>query len=76
MLVRRENRLFDTKHGPVHVLNVVGTVPPYSELLPGQLVEVDGERVIVATVEQLRAMKTGTGRAKDQVDLDELDEAT
>ncbi len=71
-LVRREDRLFNTKHGQVHILDHVGTVPRYRDLLPAQLVEVDGQRVQVATKDQLRAMKTGTGRAKDAVDLDEL----
>lgn len=75
ILVRRVDRLFDTKHGPLHILNQVGTVPAYRELMPAELIEVDGERVRVATVGQLRAMKTGTGRAKDEVDLAELDEA-
>lgn len=44
--------------------------------MPAELLEVDGERVQVATVGQLRAMKTGTGRAKDAVDLAELDETS
>jgi hypothetical protein len=73
-LVRRENRLFSTKHGQVHILNHVGTVPSYGELLPAQLVEVDDLRVRVATKDQLRSMKTGTGRPKDALDLDELGE--
>ncbi len=73
VLVRREDRLFDTKHGPLHILNRVGTVPAYPDLLPAQAIEVDGERVLVATVEQLRTMKTGTGRTKDAVDIAELE---
>ena len=74
-LVRREDRLFNTKHGQVHILNHVGTIPRYSDLLPAQLVEVDDQRVRVATKDQLRSMKTGTGRPKDALDLDELGEA-
>jgi hypothetical protein len=74
-LVRRENRLFNTKHGQLHILNHVGTIPDYRDLLPAQLVEVDDQRVRVATKDQLRAMKMDTGRAKDAVDLDELREA-
>lgn len=76
VLVRRVDRLLDTKHGEVHILNQVGTVPAYGELMPAQPIEVDGERVHVATAQQLRVMKTGTGRAKDAVDLAELDEAS
>lgn len=74
VLVRRVDRLFNTRHGALHILNQVGTVPSYAELLPAQEVEIEGERVTVATRDQLRAMKTGTGRLKDQVDLAELDE--
>lgn len=64
-LVRRENCLFNTRHGQVHILNHVGKVPSYDELLPAQLVEVDDQRVRVATKDQLRSMKAGTGRPKD-----------
>ncbi len=46
----------------------------YSELAPAATVEIEGERIRVATVDQIRAMKTGTGRLKDIVDLEELDE--
>ena len=74
-LVRRENRLFNTKHGQIHILNHVGKVPSYGELLPAQLVEVDDQRVRVATKDQLRSMKTETGRPKDAFDLGELGEA-
>jgi hypothetical protein len=74
-LVRREDRLFSTKHGQVHILNNVGTIPAYPDLMPAQLIEVDDERVRVATKDQLRAMKTGTGRPKDAFDLDELGRA-
>lgn len=73
-LVRREDRLFNTRHGQVHILNHVGTIPPYRDLMPAQLVEVDDQHVRVATKDQLRSMKTGTGRAKDALDLDELGE--
>jgi hypothetical protein len=73
-LVRREDRLFNTKHGQVHILHHVGTIPSYRELLPAQPIEVDGERVRVATKDQLRVMKSGTGRPKDALDLDELEQ--
>jgi hypothetical protein len=76
VLVRRESRLFETRYGPIHILNRIGTVPPYADLLPAQKFEVDGEPVRVATVEQLRAMKSGTGRAKDQLDIEELEETS
>lgn len=75
VLVRPEDRLFDTRHGQLHILNQVGTVPAYRDLIPAQLIEVDDQPVRVATKDQLRSMKTRTGRAKDRVDLDELEEA-
>ncbi len=74
VLARREDRLFKTSLGRIHVLNRVGTVPRYAELAPATTVEIEGERIRVATVDQIRAMKTGTGRLKDVVDLEELDE--
>jgi hypothetical protein len=42
--------------------------------MPAQPIEVDGERVRVATKDQLRLMETGTGRPKDALDLDELEQ--
>lgn len=74
VLARREDRLFKTSLGRIHVLNRVGTVPRYAELAPATTVEIEGEHIRVATVDQIRAMKTGTGRLKDVVDLEELDE--
>lgn len=74
VLARREDRLFNTSLGRIHLLNRVGTVPRYSELAPAATVEIEGERIRVATVDQIRAMKIGTGRLKDVVDLEELDE--
>jgi len=76
VLVRRVDRLFNTRHGTLHILNQVGTVPPYAQLVPAQEVDIEGERVSVATRDQLRVMKTGTGRLKDAVDLAELDETS
>ncbi len=73
-LARREDRLFETSLGRIRLLSRVGIVPRYSELAPAVTVEVEGEHVRVATLDQIRAMKTGTGRLKDLVDLEELDE--
>lgn len=76
VLVRREDWLFDSRLGRIHLLNRVGTVPRYADLLPAETYEVEGERVQVATADQIRRMKTATGRLKDEVDLAELDEMT
>lgn len=56
------------------VLDVlVKPVVPYAELRRDALVvEMGTARVPVASIPHLIAMKTGTGRGKDQVDIDEL----
>lgn len=56
------------------VLDVlVKPVVPYADLRRNALmVEMGTARVPVAAIPHLIAMKTGTGRGKDQVDIDEL----
>lgn len=56
------------------VLDVlVKPVVPYADLRrDAQMVEMGTARVPVASIPHLIAMKTGTGRGKDQVDIDEL----
>jgi hypothetical protein len=56
------------------VLDVlVKPVVPYADLRRDALmVEMGTARVPVASIPHLIAMKTGTGRGKDQVDIDEL----
>ena len=56
------------------VLDVlVKPVVPYVDLRRDALmVEVGSARVPVASIPHLIAMKTGTGRGKDQIDIDEL----
>lgn len=56
------------------VLDVlVRPVVPYDELRRDALmVEMGSARVPVASIPHLIAMKTGTGRGKDRVDIDEL----
>ncbi|MDK9715133.1 MAG: hypothetical protein OEL86_13710 [Sulfuritalea sp.] len=56
------------------VLDVlIKPVVPYADLRRDALmVEMGAARVAVASIPHLIAMKTGTGRGKDQVDIDEL----
>ncbi len=56
------------------VLDVlVKPVVPYADLRRDALmVDMGSERVPVASIPHLIAMKTGTGRGKDQIDIEEL----
>lgn len=50
-------------------------VVPYVDLRrDASMVEVGSARVPVASIPHLIAIKTGTGRGKDQIDIDELNE--
>jgi len=71
-LVRRADRRLRTQHGEVHLLNEVDSVPLYEELVPATVAELGGQRVPVAQLADLKAMKGASGRAKDGVDLAEL----
>ena len=72
-LVRRADRRLRTRHGEVHLLHEIDGVPRYEELVPAAMIELDGQRVPVAQLADLKAMKGASGRAKDGVDLAELD---
>ena len=73
VLVPRADRRFETAHGQLQVLHEVSGVPSYAELAPGDLIEMAGGQVAVATLDALRSMKRAAGRDKDRVDLAELD---
>lgn len=72
-LVRRTDRRVLTRHGDVHLLHEVDGVPPYEQLVPAAVIDLDGQHVPIAQLADLRAMKRVSGRAKDGVDLAELD---
>lgn len=72
-LVRRADRRLRTRHGEAHLLNEVDGVPRYEELVPATVIELSGERVPVARLADLKAMKRASGRPKDGVDAAELD---
>lgn len=74
LLARRADRLLATRFGDVHLLRDVPGLPTFRELLPGTQIELEGERVLVCSLADLRRAKSAAGRAKDLVDLAELDE--
>jgi hypothetical protein len=64
----------DTAHGPLDLLRAPDGAPPYEELRRrATRIELDGFAVLVASLEDLGAMKRATGRAKDQLDLEEIE---
>ncbi len=62
-----------TRHGEVRLLNEVDGVHRYEELVPAAVIELDGQQVPVVQLADLKAMKGASERAKDGVDLAELD---
>jgi hypothetical protein len=72
-LVRRVDRRLRTRHGDVHLLHQVEGVPRYEELVPAAVFDLGGVAVPVAQLDDLTAMKRAGGRAKDAVDLAELE---
>ena len=73
VLVRRVDLKLNTSHGSVHLLNAVDGVPDFRALMPGAETVLNGEPFRVCALEDLRAMKRAAGRAKDLIDLAELD---
>lgn len=72
-LVRRADRRLLTRNGEVHLLHEVGGVPDYEGLQPAAEFEIDGVKFAVASLAALRRMKQAADRAKDRIDLAELD---
>ena len=69
----RADRRLRTSYGELHLRHETGGVPEYRDLQPPVEFELGGERIQVATLETLRAMKRAAGRVKDRIDLAELD---
>jgi hypothetical protein len=64
-----------TRHGDVQLPNRMPAVPPFAELIRTAIsVEIGDEPAHVCLLADLRAMKLASGRARDLVDVAELDE--
>jgi hypothetical protein len=65
-----------TRYGDVQVLNRMPSVPPYERLrLSALMIDVGQDRRAYAcSLADLRAMKLASGRPRDLVDVEELDE--
>lgn len=64
----------DTAQGPIDLLREPGGTLNYDALRRhAERVEVDGIPVLVASLDDLAAMKRATGRAKDKLDLEEIE---
>lgn len=64
----------DTQDGPVDLLVRPAGSPDYEALRAhAERVTLDGVAVLVASLDDLEAMKRAAGRPKDQLDLEEID---
>jgi hypothetical protein len=63
------NFTFDTPWGPFDILGDVSGAPPYERLRTeaGEPLTIEGEQVIVASIDHLIAMKEAAGRPKDKL---------
>jgi predicted nucleotidyltransferase len=64
----------DTSAGPIDLLRDPAGAPPYDQLRRrADRVETDGMAILVASLDDLEAMKRAAGRPKDRIDLEEID---
>lgn len=64
----------DTSQGPIDLLREPDGAPPYAELRRrADRLNVDGIAVLVASLEDLAAMKRAAGRPTDALDLEQID---
>jgi len=63
------NFSFDTRHGSLDILGDATGAPSYAKLKEhaGAPQEIDGEPVLVASLDHLIAMKEAAGRTKDKL---------
>lgn len=75
-LATGEQVAIDTELGQLDVVQGLDGVPSYDELrATASEAEVLGIKVLVCSIEDLRAMKRAAGRTRDQADLEDLDAA-
>lgn len=73
-LRRTQILTLDTRLGGLDLLVEPAGCPPYAELRDrADVIELDGARVRIASVEHLLAMKSAAGRAQDLVDIESLE---
>lgn len=73
-LASGERVAIETELGQLDVVQGLDGVPTYDELRAGATeAEVLGIRVLVCSLEDLKAMKRAAGRTRDQADLEDLD---
>ena len=64
----------DTSEGPIDLLREPPGAPPYDEFRQrAERINVDGMAVLVASLDDLEAMKRAAGRPVDQIDLEEIE---
>jgi hypothetical protein len=64
----------DTTEGPIDLLREPPGAPPYDELRRrADRVDLEGVAVLVASLDDLEAMKQAAGRPIDQIDLEEIE---
>jgi hypothetical protein len=65
---------FDTREGAIDLLRDPAGAPPYSELRRrADRVETEGMAILVASLDDLEAMKRAADRPKDRLDLEEIE---
>jgi predicted nucleotidyltransferase len=64
---------FDTREGAIDLLREPDGAPPYDELRSrADRVETEGMAILVASLDDLEAMKRAANRPKDRLDLEEI----
>lgn len=65
---------FDTRQGAIDLLREPAGAPPYHELRRrADRVETEGMAILVASLDDLEAMKRAADRPKDRLDLEEIE---
>jgi predicted nucleotidyltransferase len=76
ILAQGERVEIATTLGPLDVVQGLPGVPTYAELRSRATeVEIDGVTIAVCSLDDLRAMKSASGRTRDLADLEDLDAA-
>lgn len=64
----------DTRQGRLDLLREPEGAPPYDELRRrADRIQTEGMQILVASLDDLEAMKRAAGRPKDQIDLEEIE---